>query len=90
MHQLYQLIWRVVSFWAFVNVCHVILTKLFTGRYSFLLSRNGVFIKFVTIQWHTKRFNYTLVQDFNSRRFLFLKGNCFLALLKSSSKGVRS
>lgn len=67
MSQIFQLVLRVCSFWLLVNLAHIILTKLLGERYNFFLSRNGVFIKFVQLQWHTKRFNSALTHGFIRR-----------------------
>ena len=57
MLQIFQLIIKVSIFWLTVNVIHILLTKYLGERYNFYLSRNGIFLKFAQIQWHTDRFN---------------------------------
>jgi len=67
MSQILQLVFRVSSFWFLVNLIHILLTKLLGEKYNFYLSRNGIFIKFVQLQWHTKRFNSTIMEGFVRR-----------------------
>ena len=64
MSQIFQLILRISSFWFLINILHICLTKLLGEKYNFFLSRNGIFVKFVQFQWHTKRFNSALTYGF--------------------------
>ena len=67
MWQIFQLIFRVSIFWLCINIVHILLTKYLGERYNFYLSRNGIFVKFSQIQWHTDRFNSAPNQEFVRR-----------------------
>ena len=58
MSQILTLCFKVSSFWFLLNILHVLLTKYLGERYNFFLSRNGFFVKFIQVQWHTNRFNH--------------------------------
>lgn len=85
MGQIFQLILRVSAFWFLVNLIHILLTKLLGEKYNFFLSRNGIFVKFVQLQWHTKRFNSTLshgfVRCFNSKIALWFTFGAYFGIL---------
>lgn len=60
--QILQLVALISGFWFIINFIHIALSKLVGEKYNFFLSRNGIFVKFIQIQWHTARFNRVLTK----------------------------